>query len=411
MDSYRFYIVSRIWYAICWSCMVTVNLVFMVEIAGLDPLQMVLVGTVLELSVFLFEIPTGVVADVVSRRLSVIIGHAIMGAGFGIIVIWPTFEMILLSQVIWGVGYTFISGAYPAWLTSEIGVNRANAAFLRGSQLGHVAAFFGIVLAIALAHITLALPIAVGSLGLVVLALGMRVWMREVNFYPAAGEERDTWHSMTSTFRKGVGEIRGRPVLVAMFLITMIYGMFSEGIDRLFTPYLIADFAFPDLGPLKPVTWWGIIAALSSLFGYAATTMARRWVKLEDGQALTRSLALCLLAIALLVLLLANLQGFLLVLICFWLIGAMRSAYGPLMTAWLNRLLPDQSRATLFSMYGQADALGQTFGGPVIGALAKHVSIAFALAASAVSLLPTLPLFRRLADGLGSDAGPDNTAR
>ena len=54
----------------------------MVEVAGLDPLQMVLVGTVLELSVFLFEIPTGVVADVVSRKLSVVIGHAMMGLGF-----------------------------------------------------------------------------------------------------------------------------------------------------------------------------------------------------------------------------------------------------------------------------------------------------------------------------------------
>ena len=82
MDSYRFYLLSRIWYAVCWSSMITVNLVFMVQVAGLDPLQMVLVGTVLEASVFLFEVPTGVVADVVSRRLSVIIGYAIIGAGF-----------------------------------------------------------------------------------------------------------------------------------------------------------------------------------------------------------------------------------------------------------------------------------------------------------------------------------------
>jgi uncharacterized membrane protein YczE len=61
--------------------MVTVNLVFMVTVAGLDPLQMVLVGTALELSAFLFEIPTGVVADAVSRKVSVIIGHALIGLG------------------------------------------------------------------------------------------------------------------------------------------------------------------------------------------------------------------------------------------------------------------------------------------------------------------------------------------
>jgi len=408
MDSYRFYLGSRIWYAICWSSMITVNLVYMVQVAGLDPLQMVLVGTVLEASVFLFEVPTGVVADVVSRRLSVIIGYAVMGAGFGMIVIWPSFEMILLSQVIWGCGYTFTSGAYAAWLTSEIGVSRANEAFLRGSQLGHLTSFFGYLVAVALAHVSLALPIAFGSLGLIALAAAMLLLMRETNFTPVAVHERDTWAAVSTTFRAGVAQIRGRPVLWLMFLITMLYGAFSEGIDRLFTPFLIEGFVFPDLGVLQPVTWWGIIAACSSLFGYAATTLARRRVSLEDGVVLTRALGLCLLSIALLVILLANLQGFVLVLACYWVIGALRSAYGPLMTAWLNRLLPEASRATLFSMFGQADALGQTCGGPVIGALAKTVSIAFALGVSAVSLLPSWPLFRRLARDLGSDtdAGP-----
>jgi len=106
--SYRLYLMARMVWAICWTSMVTVNLVFMVEVAGLDPLQMVLVGTVLEFSVFVFEIPTGVLADTVSRRLSVVVGHAIVGLGFLVLVVWPNFYAILLSQVIWGFGYTFI---------------------------------------------------------------------------------------------------------------------------------------------------------------------------------------------------------------------------------------------------------------------------------------------------------------
>ena len=69
MDSYRFYLLARTYHSFCWMMMVTVDLVFMVEVAYLDPLQMVLVGTVLEVSTFLFEIPTGVVADVVSRKV------------------------------------------------------------------------------------------------------------------------------------------------------------------------------------------------------------------------------------------------------------------------------------------------------------------------------------------------------
>jgi len=400
MDSYRFYLSARAFYAICWTTMVTVNLVFMVEVAGLDPLQMVLVGTALEFSVFLFEIPTGVVADMVSRRLSVIIGHLVVGLGFLIIVIWPTFTVIVLSQIIWGFGYTFISGAYAAWLTSEIGVERANEAFLRGSQISHAASLIGIVLAISLAHVSLALPIAAGSVGLVVLSVGMMCLMREDHFQAATPDQRETWAAMQEVFLSGVKAIRGRPVLVSMLGITLMFGMFSEGIDRLFTPYLIEGYEFPTLGELNSVTWWGIIAAISSLFGLAATTIARRFVDLKNQLRLTHVLSLCLLGVSGSVLLLANVEGFYLVLACYWLMGALRSAYGPLMSAWLNRLLPEAARATLFSMYGQADAMGQSFGGPVVGLLAKNVTIGFALGASALALLPTLPLFNRMARNL-----------
>ncbi len=74
--------------------------------------------------------------------------------------------------------------------------------------------------------------------------------------------------------------------------------------------------------------------------------------------------------------------------------GALRSAYGPLMTAWLNRLFPDNARATLFSMYGQADAVGQVVGGPWLGALAKNAGIAIALSVSSLVLLPAVGLYR-----------------
>ena len=65
IDSYNLFIGTAFYFRFCWALMTTVSMVFMVTVVGLDPLQMVLVGTVLELSTFLFEIPTGVIADVV----------------------------------------------------------------------------------------------------------------------------------------------------------------------------------------------------------------------------------------------------------------------------------------------------------------------------------------------------------
>ena len=77
----------------------TISAIYRIQEAGLNPLELVLVGTVLELSTFLFEIPTGVVADVYSRRLSVVIGTFLIGIGFIVEGSNPTFAWILAWEV------------------------------------------------------------------------------------------------------------------------------------------------------------------------------------------------------------------------------------------------------------------------------------------------------------------------
>jgi DHA3 family tetracycline resistance protein-like MFS transporter len=72
-----------------------------------------------------------------------------------------------------------------------------------------------------------------------------------------------------------------------------------------------------------------------------------------------------------------------------------RGAFEPVQRAWLNRSLDPANRATLFSVDGQADALGQIVGGPMIGVVASGISIRAALVASASLLCLALPLFAR----------------
>src|SRR3990172_7446657 len=112
-------------------------------VAGLTPVQLILVGTTLEISAFVFEVPTGIVADVYSRRLSIIIGYVLMGLGFLIEGFFPSFLPILVAQIIWGLGYTFTSGATQAWITDEIGEDDANKLFLRATQIGLFASLIG----------------------------------------------------------------------------------------------------------------------------------------------------------------------------------------------------------------------------------------------------------------------------
>jgi MFS transporter, DHA3 family, tetracycline resistance protein len=80
---------------------------------------------------------------------------------------------------------------------------------------------------------------------------------------------------------------------------------------------------------------------------------------------------------------------------CFWVIGALRSVRGPIFTSWLNQGLDPATRATINSIGGQADAVGQAMAGPVIGGVARGVSVPWALSLAGLLQVPILLLYVR----------------
>ena len=62
--------------------------------------------------------------------------------------------------------------------------------------------------------------------------------------------------------------------------------------------------------------------------------------------------------------------------------------------------LGQQVRATVLSMNGQANAIGQVVGGPPLGALANRTSVSTALTASALILSPIALVYARLRPGV-----------
>src|SRR5436190_600499 len=167
-----------------FSMMFVVTSLYEATIAGLTPVQLILVGTALELSAFIFEVPTGIVADVYSRKVSIIIGYMLMGLGFLVEGFFPSFLPILLAQVIWGLGYTFTSGAIQAWITDEVGEEDANKLFLRGTQIGLFASLIGMGASTWVGAHNIAMPLRVGALGVVLIGVALMVIMPETRFHP-----------------------------------------------------------------------------------------------------------------------------------------------------------------------------------------------------------------------------------
>jgi DHA3 family tetracycline resistance protein-like MFS transporter len=389
------YLVLCAGWPLFFSMLAVTNLVYQVQVAHLDPLRLLLVGSVLELTCLLFQIPTGLFADAFSRRWSVAAGCALVGAGFILEGSIPKFTAILVAQVVWGIGATFSSGAEDAWITDEVGEKAAGRLFLRGSQVGQVTGLIGIFVGVSLASIRLNLPIVVGGALLVALGIYLFFAMTEAGFRAIPREAAGSLAGMAAGARSSIKSVRSRPLILTILAITVVLGLSSEGVDRLYQVHFLRDIGLPTFAGLSPVLWFGLVSAGASLIGIAATWVVRRRLDLENhshvGRLLfaftaVRALALAGFALA------ANLY---LAIALIWVDSVMRAVFSPVQRAWLNRSLDPSNRATLFSVDGQADALGQVVGGPIIGVVASGISIRAALVGSAALLTLALPLLAR----------------
>ncbi len=389
------YLVLSAGWSLFFSTLAVTNLVYQVEVAHLDPLRLLLVGSVLELTCLVFQVPTGLFADAFSRRWAVAVGCGLVGAGFILEGSVPQFTAIVIAQVIWGIGATLSDGADDAWITDEVGQKAAGRLFLRGSQVGQVAGLVGIFVGVGLASIRLNLPIVIGGGLFVLLGVYLFFAMTEAGYRAIPREARGSLSGMAAGARSALSSVRTKPLILTILAITVVSGLSSEGIDRLYQVHFLKDVGLPSFAGLSPVLWFGLISGGAALIGIATTQIVRHRLDLENHTHVARSL-LGFTAVRAVMLAGFALATNLSVAIAFiWVASVMRQAFTPVQRAWLNQSLDSANRATLFSVDGQADALGQIVGGPILGVVASGLSIRAALVSSAALLGLVLPLFAR----------------
>jgi len=394
LDAYKLYIGLQFFNSLFFSMIFVVTSFYEATVAGLSGLQLVLVGTTVELTILLFEVPTGVVADAYSRRLSIIIGYFIMGLAFIVEGLFPFFAPIVLAQVLWGIGYTFTSGATQAWLSDEIGEENANRAFLRANQYDLAGALVGTLIAIPLGNIAVNLPIVTGGVMVVIIAVTLKLFMSENGFKPARPENRNTWQHMGDIFKRGLNAVRTRPTLLAILGVGLVYGLYSEGWDRLWVKYLIDHFTLPSIFGMNEVAFLGLLRAGGMVLSILATRIVEKRLDANHAPSVARYMLGITVLLSAAILTFAFSPVLAVSIMAVWLVSITRNVMGPLYEAWVNQRLDSDTRATVISMSGQVDAIGQVASGPIAGLISLW-SIRAAITGASLFLIPALPLIAR----------------
>ena len=375
--------------------------------ANLDPLQLLLVGVALELSFFLAETPTGALADVYSRKWSVIIGLALVGAGFILEGAIAVFATILIAQTVWGVGFSFISGAQQAWLADELRDDSQTArVFVRGSKYESAGALVGIALSVAIASYSAGLALIVGGALLILLALFLAVAMPETGFARPnpgdaasyAADDRAGWRAAINVLRTGIRAVRASRVLTALIVIEIFAGMSTEPFDRLWAKHALDTFDFPIIhlplvGDLDPIVWFGIVHAAASLGGLLVIWIIERYIPIARPETPRLVLSIYNAAMIAAVAAFALAQSFHLALAMVIATYILHRVAEPFTAAWINRIARSEYRATVFSIHEQGNSLGQIAFGPLMGIYATAAGIRPALIACALLRLPPQALY------------------
>lgn len=377
----------------------TVNLLYYILVAKLDPLQLVLVGTALEAAVFLFEVPTGVVADAYSRRASVILGVFLIGAAFVINGVWASFWPIMAAQVIWGLGHTFTSGATQAWISDEIGEENAGLAFIRAARWDHWGNIVGIAASVVLASVSIRAPIIFGGALFFFLGLYLVLRMPEDGFRPSRIDRWERWQHLKGTWKGGWSMLRVRPALFSILAVGFLFGFYSEGYDRLWQAHILEQFTLPHPawltgrafnGEMLTVIAFAILKVILSAITIIATRLVEPRLYRPRMNALVRILWVCSFFLVVLLILFAMVGNLWLALIVIVLIGVIREITYPIYNSWVNHRLEPKYRATVMSISSQVDAVGQIGGGPIVGVVARNRGISTGLLASGLMLFPIL---------------------
>ena len=391
------YYASELWISLAFAVSFTVSAVYFVRDVGMNPLQLVLVGTVMELTVFLFEVPTGVVADTYSRRLSILVGWVVFGIGLIVAGAVVAFPVVLLGWAIWGLGWTFQSGALQAWITDEVGVDGVGRVFVRGEQFANVGALVGIPISVAAALASPRLAVVLGGALTIAFGLAAAFVMPETGFTRRPRAERETaLRELRTTARNGARYTRAQPLILLLMAITFFAGASTESFDRLKEAHLLANVGLPELWGLDPVAWFGVLAMGGLVLGIGAQQLLVRHFERAGQERLARLLFALTVVQALAVVAFALSGSLALAVAAVWAYYLTRNLSGPVYTTWLNQNITDSSvRATVISISNQSDAIGQVAGGPALGGIGTVWGLRAALVAGGSLLLPALALYGR----------------
>lgn len=346
-----------------------INTLFLLS-AGLSNTEAFLVNAFYTAGQFLFEVPTGVVADTRGRRASYLLGTTtLLLSTLLYIFMWQTQAPLwgwAIASVLLGLGFTFFSGATEAWLVDALNFTGYDGpletVFARAQVVSGIAMLLGTVAGGFVAQqTTLAIPyfIRAGLLG-ITLIVAFR-FMHDLGFVrrPLQRVSEEVRSLLRDSMRTGFGNPNLRWLILSSFFITGVsfYGFYAM------QPYLLELY-----GDESAFGIAGLAAAVFAGAQIVGGSVVPLFQKLFHRRTTAILVTTTVASIAIALVSVGR---------SFWLVGAAFvlwafafSLTSPIRQAFMNGCIPSSQRATVLSLDALVGSAGGAVTQPILGRVA-----------------------------------------
>jgi MFS family permease len=388
----RTYLSLTLFSTLASSLIFGINTLFLLD-AGLSIAQAFAANAFFTVGQVLFEIPTGVIADLRGRRISYLLGTiTLFITTLLYFFLWqyggPFWAWAAVSAFL-GLGFTFFSGAVEAWLVDALHFTGhkgpLESVFAKGQIIAGVSMLTGSVIGGIIAQTTsLGVPYIIRAVLLLLTFAVASVTMFDLGFSP--DRKTKPIKQVKSIFKASIDHgLKNRPVRWIM-----LAGPFGMGVG-MFVFYALQPYLLELYGDPTAYSVAGLAAAIvagAQVGGGFLVPVIRKLFK--------KRTSIMLLGAGLSSL---SLFGFgfvsnfwvALVVIVVWAITF--AAMMPIQMAYLNALIPSKQRATVLSFNSLMSSTGGTINQPALGKVADVYSYSTAYIVSGAISLAALPFF------------------
>jgi len=330
---------------------------FFVDWGGLNFKQILFLQSWFAISIFVLEVPTGVVADKWGRKHSIILGTTVAAFGAFLYASIPNFYIFMLAEFIFAIGYALISGADEALIydslkkirktkmAKKIGANYRSYGLLGMVIAAPIGSFIGV-------NFGLQWPMFLEG---IVFLMVIPVLMTIKEPVTSKKQESERYLKIMKTGLKYFAKHRILKILTFNLIAVNIIGLLTVWIYQ----GLLKGIGFN-------ILYFGTIHAVFVIFQIIIIKKSEFFEKLlgSNRRFLTFSSWIggmfCILA-AIFV------NNLLFILAYVFIGGGFLLSRSSVFFAYLNKFTPSKERATILSAVSMIGKLGWAFAGPVMG--------------------------------------------